>query len=1278
MNRVLLSGFTVLLCVAAQAKITTFPYAEGFENNGTNLPVDWTLEQVAEAGDGGATKTWEISNAGNWNFSPQSTHGGNYKAALGTDYMGGSVARLVTPSLDLTSVADPQIKFWRTQSNFIGVNQLKVYYKTSASGEWRLLETFAAAVEDWTQATLDLPEPSADYYIAFEGYDMVGFGVQLDDIRVAAAPTGPVIGESETSLNMGVVYNNLPTETYTAVYSVKNTGVKDLVVESLGEGTSPNLAADGLPLTVKPGEQGTMTVRLSGTNAMEQGFFNGKLVLSSNDDTAPEFTVDVTATVSVAEISSYLYTNLGSDMQAMFPSDWTITSSVGFARFMPSIDSGIDNSTCMTSMIGSNGWDQLETGFIFMGANPKLSFNYKLLQQSPTGFDFDTPVPTDKFVYEVSISKDNGATWNKLQLTPAAHPADAAGFNEVSADASDYAGEICKVRFYFKTVGTINNPRLYVDDFTIGTAPVNDLEAVAVAGSATPTALVENDYTVQVKNLGSADQEGFAVRLMQKTDGGDIEIGLQNVANISAGQTLDVPFKWTPLNEGPAKLYGEIVIDDEYALNNLTPIVAVDVQPGSYKTVKVGDGTGEGNYFLPYNTYYMQSLTQTLYFPHELKTNSGQLRSLTYNAHIEKGVVDLHNLPIQIWIGETEKDNLADGWVDPATLTCVFDGNIDFPVGNYDVTVHFDTPYEYKGGNLVVYSFRKKVAEGAYGNMNNRFKSTNFPGSARSRLNYLIDDVVFDPMRPDEIEIVMPVDFIPDTNFVFDFSGTGSLTGSVADETGGLDNATVKVGGSDLYVMAGSDGKYQFPALRPGNYSMTADRHGYFSETRDVEVSADQTATLDFTLRPIPTYTVSGKVTSPDCPGGVSGITVALSGYHDYTATTDADGKYVIEGVYDGFTYDVKVRDSLYDDYDATISVADGDAFCNIELKETAYPVFSAKAEKEADNVVVVWESPVAGRNVTYTIDDNTPESGERVNPGNDVRMGNKFETTDEGVLRSVSILGLANPRVTDNDEPLTVEIYNSNRELIGTSDPFRLPADAWVNVPLDNIRYSGSFYVMVRWQNLTGQTNRMATDTNGFYAGERLSWAFANGSWTDMYDAFRIHCVFMIRPNALFPDENATATPESYRLFRLPKGSESETESWTELASTSDLSYVDESWSALAEGSYRYAVRAEYAGENNVSEAVFTKSLSAGKAGVVAVADDLKLKVFPNPVRDIMYIYTDAEISEVSVIDLSGRVVVRQSGANNQVALGMLPSGCYVARIATSAGVRTVKIVKE
>lgn len=131
MNRVLLSGFTVLLCVAAQAKITTFPYAEGFENNGTNLPADWTLEQVAEAGDGGATKTWEISNAGNWNFSPQSTHGGNYKAALGTDYMGGSVARLVTPSLDLTSVADPQLKFWRTQSNFIGVNQLKVYYKTS-------------------------------------------------------------------------------------------------------------------------------------------------------------------------------------------------------------------------------------------------------------------------------------------------------------------------------------------------------------------------------------------------------------------------------------------------------------------------------------------------------------------------------------------------------------------------------------------------------------------------------------------------------------------------------------------------------------------------------------------------------------------------------------------------------------------------------------------------------------------------------------------------------------------------------------------------------------------------------------------------------------------------------------------------------------------------------------------------------------------------------------------------------------------------------------------
>ena len=1278
MKRVLLSVLIALSCVAAQAQITAFPYAEGFENNGTDLPEGWTQEQVSEAGESGTTQVWTVvpTNGGMF-LDPASTHDGGYKIALGTDVMGGSVARLITPAFDLTGVADPQLKFWRTQKNFIGINALKVYYKTSAAGEWTLLESYEEEAADWTQATLNLPDPSADYYLAFEGYDLGGFGVQLDDIRIVAAPTGPVIGESEPSLNMGTVYNNLPTQEYTATYTVKNTGVKELVIASLGDATSPKLTVEGLPVAVNPGEQGQFAVKLSGTNEMEPGFFNGKLVLVSNAEDMGEFYVDVTATVSTVAISPYLYTDLGTDMTAAFPADWTTDNPFGFKRFMASMDGGIDNSPCMASSIGNDSWDLIQSGFVFMGETPVISFNYKLLQQPPMGFDFTEPVPAENFKYEISISKDNGTTWNVLTPVPAEHTA-TTGFAEVTADAGAYAGEICQVRFRFETVGTLNNARLWVDDFTIGTAPVNELGAVAVVGSVTPTALTANDYAVQVRNNGSASQEDYIVKLMQKGEDGDVEIGSQPGVLIRSGETHDFTFEWTPMFEGAAKLYGEVVMDDEYSLNNRTDIFPVTVQPGAYKTVTVGDGNNEGNYFLPYNTYYMQSLTQTLYFPHELKTNGGKISSLTYHATIVKGVVDLNDLPIQVWLGETDKDNLADSWVDPATLTCVFDGTIGFPVGEYDVTVNFDTPYEYKGGNLVVYSFRKKVADGAYGNMNNRFTSTNYPGSARSRANYLVDDVVFDPMQPDDIEIVMPMDFIPNTNFVFDFSGTGALTGKVDNGAEALGNVTVQVEGTDLYVLTDADGKYELPALVPGDYRMTVGKHGYFSQTFDVTVAADGVATLNATLEAIPTYTVSGKVTSTDHPDGVAGITLTLSGYHDYTATTDGNGIYAIEGVYENNTYTVQVRHSLYDDYDAALTVLSADASHNIELVEKAYPVFSAKAEKSENNVVVTWEVPVAGRDTTYQIDDNTPESGESVRPGNDVRMGNEFETTDEGVLKSVLILGLANPDAAGNDETLTVEVYDSNRQLIGTSDPFRLPEDAWVNVPLDNIRYSGTYYVMVRWQNLTGATNHMATDTNGAYAEEYLSWAYANGSWTEMYTAFRMHLVFMIRPNAVIPDESVTATPESYTVFRMLKGEEETRDNWTELTTTSELRYTDTAWSMLDEGSYRYAVTAIYAGDGNQSEPVFTKSVSTLESGVPAVDADMELNVYPNPVIGVLNIGTDAEITEIVVMDLAGKVVAVQTGNRRQIDLSLLPAGYYTVCVGTVEGMRSVKVVKQ
>ena len=90
--------------------------------------------------------------------------------------------------MDLTSVYLPQLKFWHIQMDWSGrVDQLTVYYKTSAAGAWTQLATYSTLVSSWTQETISLPEVSSEFYIGFEGDAKYGRGVCLDDVEVGSA-----------------------------------------------------------------------------------------------------------------------------------------------------------------------------------------------------------------------------------------------------------------------------------------------------------------------------------------------------------------------------------------------------------------------------------------------------------------------------------------------------------------------------------------------------------------------------------------------------------------------------------------------------------------------------------------------------------------------------------------------------------------------------------------------------------------------------------------------------------------------------------------------------------------------------------------------------------------------------------------------------------------------------------------------------------------------------------------------------------------------------------
>src|SRR5690606_34901408 len=75
------------------------------------------------------------------------------------------------------------------------IDELRVFYKTSAAGAWIQLGEYTEEEVVWSDITLNLPNPSATYYIAFEGTSNYGRGLTLDDISVEASNLGVVFTE---------------------------------------------------------------------------------------------------------------------------------------------------------------------------------------------------------------------------------------------------------------------------------------------------------------------------------------------------------------------------------------------------------------------------------------------------------------------------------------------------------------------------------------------------------------------------------------------------------------------------------------------------------------------------------------------------------------------------------------------------------------------------------------------------------------------------------------------------------------------------------------------------------------------------------------------------------------------------------------------------------------------------------------------------------------------------------------------------------------------------
>ncbi len=914
------------------AKSAGIAYLEDFENVAGSLPDGWTTIATPGSND------QDIWSAGALQFN-----GSPFPGASGSKYA--YIIRYedqahdswaFTPGIQLEANTEYIIRFWVYMIGFEGVTEhleVKLGASASVAGMTTLIYENNTDLDEWTEVQYSFtPTTAGLYHIGLHSISpALGNGTLVDAIQVSR--TGPLIHGNST-LDFGSFLNFDPPQQKT--YTITNKGISgDLTVST--SSMSPEIALEGLPVTLAPGQTADILVTL---DANTVGQYSGNFVLQSNDVYTPFFEVGVMATIEAARVTDYFF----EDLEQGTPEGWT---SENFNLI--SIE-GINESRCynLWTMLQPN---HLTTHYVKLGTAPVLNFHYKAEEYS-VFYDGAPSDPSDVSLH-ILVSNDFGQTFTEVyNIGPNGDQPHimSPDYAEINIDLGAYANDTCQIRFCADFLGfsSLWGGSIFIDNVSAGTKATNDLAAVAIQGNTIPDIYSENAYTVSVKNNGSATQTAYTVKLMQE---GDIEIASVPGTSIAENETQTFDLTWTPTLEGATSLYGEVVLTgDENEDNNQTNNLDVAVQPVDVITITVGT-LSDTLINLPVSFGYKESASQTLYYANELGTNGGVITSLRYQANTDS---EFNTGMLTFWIGETDKSDFTDGqWVDPSSLTLAFHNTMTIPGGISDVTIPLSTPYAYQGGNLVVYAVRLNTDFLIYKSF--------FGNEKQSRSLSLTSDEVgtITPINPGSGQIK---NWIPVTTFTLTNTEKGELNGVVSDNTGVVEGAIVSVLGTQLYAITDINGAYSFPSLVPGTYSIEVSGHGYFTKTvTDVVVAANAVQTADVMLDKLPKYTVQGTVSAVESSAGIEGAMVRLMGYDNYKTLTNANGSFIISDVYggSGFEYDVAVSVPYYKSQTGTVTVDADVNGLDFALTEIPYPVHAVSAAVVGEYPAISWEEPL-------------------------------------------------------------------------------------------------------------------------------------------------------------------------------------------------------------------------------------------------------------------------------------------------------------------------------
>ena len=433
--------------------------------------------------------------------------------------------------------------------------------------------------------------------------------------------------------------------------------------------------------------------------------------------------------------------------QARFPMDFYWKNSLYETLFYPD-ELGFTTGT-ITALEFYNNFPEALTGMptrVFLGSTTQADLSTGYIPATELTLVFDGNVDYPAGENNISITLQTPYMHSAGNLVMLVHrPMDSSWHSSQSLFKCQTVGSN-RARYYYSdsTTADPNSPpagtltgQFPQTKITYTDQPiVNDLAAITLPGNLTPSVGASSNYTVRIRNNGSATQSNYQVKLMS----GTTELASVDGPTIEHQQTLTVNVPWTPTTAGDMTIYGKVVLTgDEFESNNQTPSMNIVVQPEGVNAVTIGAGDQLAR--MPMDFYYRTSLYQCLYYPDELGFVSGTINSMAIYNNFS---TDNPTGATKIWMGNTNIQNLAGGWIPSTQMTLVFDGDLQFPSGENIITINLQTPFTYTPGNLVVMFQRPYDAQ--WHSSSDRFLCQ---GTVADRArNYYNDSTEADPANP--------------------------------------------------------------------------------------------------------------------------------------------------------------------------------------------------------------------------------------------------------------------------------------------------------------------------------------------------------------------------------------------------------------------------------------------------------------------------------------------------------------------------------------------------